>query len=79
MALLYCFPEIHLRQSMHYCPSGVCRSAGCGLESGNIGKLTVTALGINISSKWLDLNNIIENSKRIRIFAFLSVARVAKW
>ena len=26
-----------------------------------------------------DLNNIIENSKRIRIFAFLSVARVAKW
>ena len=60
-------------------PSGVCSSAGCGLESGNIDKLTVTALGINISSKCLDLNNIIENSKRIRIFAFLSVARVAKW
>ena len=60
-------------------PSGVCRSAACGLESGNIDKLTVTALGINISSKCLDLNNIIENSKRIRIFAFLSVARVAKW
>ena len=57
----------------------MCRSAGFGLESGNIDKLTVTALGINISSKWLDLNNIIENSKRIRIFAFLSVARVAKW
>ena len=57
----------------------MCGSAGCGLESGNIDKLTVTALGINISSKCLDLNNIIENSKRIRIFAFLSVARVAKW
>ena len=49
------------------------------LESGNIDKLTVTARGINISSNSLDLNNIIENSKRIRIFAFLSVARVAKW
>lgn len=57
----------------------MCRLAGCGLESGNIDKLTVTALGINISLKCLDLNNIIENSKRIRIFAFLSVARVAKW
>ena len=57
----------------------MCRSAGCGLESGNIDKLTVTALGINILPKCLDLNNIIENSKRIRIFAFLSVARVAKW
>ena len=79
MALLDWFPEIHLRLSMHYCPNGVFPSAGCGLESGNIDKLTVTALGINISSKCLDLNNIIENSKRIRIFAFLSVARVAKW
>lgn len=57
----------------------MCRSADCGLESGNIDKLTVTALGVNISSKCLDLNNIVENSKRIRIFAFLSVARVAKW
>ena len=79
MALLDWFPEIHLRQSMHYCPSCVCSSAGCGLESGNIDKVTVTALGINILPKCLDLNNIIENSKRIRIFAFLSVARVAKW
>ena len=49
----------------------MCRSAGCGLESGNIDKLTVTALGINISSKCLDLNNIIENSKTIRIFVVL--------
>ena len=79
MALLDWFLEIYLRLSIHYCSSGVCRSAGCGRESGNIDKLTVTALGINISSKCLDLNNIIENSKRIRIFAFLSVARVAKW
>ncbi len=79
MALLDWFLEIYLRLSIHYCPNGAFPSAGCGLVSGNIDKLSVTALGINISSKWLDLNNIIENSKRIRIFAFLSVARVAKW
>ena len=30
MALLYCFPEIHLRQSMHYCPNGAFPSAGSG-------------------------------------------------
>ena len=32
MALLYCFPEIHLRQSMHYCPNGAFPSAGTGCE-----------------------------------------------
>ena len=79
MAVLDWFTEIYLRLSTHYCPNGAFPLAGCGLESGNIDKLTVTALGINISSKCLDLNNIIENSKRIRIFAILSVARVAKW
>ncbi len=32
MALLDCFPEIHLRLSMHYCPSGAFPSAGPGRE-----------------------------------------------
>ena len=73
MALLDWFLEIYLRLSIHYCPNGAFPSAGCGLESGNIDKLTVTALGINISSKCLDLNNIIENSKRIRIFLSLTL------
>ena len=32
MALLDLFPEIHLRLSIHYCPSGACPSAGSGGE-----------------------------------------------
>ena len=39
MALLYCFPEIHLRLSMHYCPNGAFPSAGSGWEQAHTDKI----------------------------------------